>query len=50
MTPEQRSIAASLLWILKGDAAQRAVTAWHFGWQPATDVSGGGWYVPALAV
>lgn len=26
---------AGALWALSGDAAQRAVTAWHLGWKPA---------------
>ena len=28
---DQRTIAASVLWALKGDAAQRALMAWSFG-------------------
>ena len=29
------SVAASLRWALRGDAGQRALLAWGFGWQPA---------------
>ena len=29
------SVPTGALWALSGDAAQRAVTAWHFGWEPA---------------
>ncbi len=34
LSPEDKSIAASVLWALKGDAGQRALIAWHMGWQP----------------
>lgn len=46
---DQRQVASSLLWLLRGDAAQRAVTAWSMGWQPALDVSGDDWQAPFLA-
>ena len=42
--------AASLVWLLSGDAAQRVILAWHFGWQPARQASGEGWLPPFLAV
>lgn len=44
---EEVNIAASVLWLLKGDAAQRAVAAWHMGWEPAREASAQGW-IPAL--
>jgi hypothetical protein len=40
---DDRSIAASLLWLLRGDAAERAIVAQAMGWQPAQQVSGTGW-------
>ncbi len=40
---ESSTTAASLHWLLKGNAVQRAVTAWHFGWEPALQVSGRDW-------
>ena len=46
---EQRSIAASLLAVLKGDAAQRALAAWTMGWEPAREISGESWIAPHLA-
>ena len=49
LSAEQRSTSAALLWLLKGHAAQRAITAWHAGWQPARDTSGTGWLAPHLA-
>lgn len=42
-------VAASVEWLLKGDAAQRIVAAWHYGWQPARVASGEGWQAPLLA-
>jgi len=41
-------VAASLLWLLRGDAGQRALTAWSYGWQPAQEASGTSWMVPYL--
>jgi len=49
LSAEQRRTSAALLWLLKGHAAQRAIAAWHAGWQPARDTSGGGWLAPHLA-
>lgn len=47
---DQRSIAASVLWLIKGDAAQRALMAWSYGWQPARTASGDDWMPPHLAL
>ena len=46
---EQEEVAASLLMLLKGDAIQRAIAAWHMGWQPALEASGMVWQSPFLA-
>lgn len=46
---EQQSTSAALLWMLKGNAAQRVITAWHFGWQPAHEASGSDWLAPFQA-
>ena len=48
LTKEQKSISAGLLWMLKGHAAQRAVAAWHMGWEPAIEVSNPDWMAPFL--
>jgi hypothetical protein len=40
---DERSIAASLLWLLRGDAAERAIVAQAMGWQPAQEASGTAW-------
>ncbi len=49
LTEDERSIAASVLWTLKGDAAQRTVLAWHMGWDAAREASGGTWMAAYLA-
>lgn len=49
LPPEERRVAAGALWTLKGNAAQRALAAWHFGWKPAQRASGTGWMPPFLA-
>jgi len=43
MNADERDIAASVLWTLKGDAGQRALMAWSFGWEEARNVSGDDW-------
>jgi hypothetical protein len=45
---DEQTVAASLLWLLKGDAGQRALTAWSMGWKPAQQASGEGWTTPFL--
>ncbi|MCH2171342.1 C cytochrome precursor [Myxococcota bacterium] len=40
---DQREIAASVLWAVSGDAGQRALAAWHMGWEPAQQASGTHW-------
>lgn len=49
LTEEQRSVAASVLWLLKGDAGQRALMAWSLGWDSAQRASGSTWMAPYLA-
>ena len=49
MTEEQRTTSAALLWLLKGHAAQRVITAWHVGWEPARAASGTNWMLPFQA-
>jgi len=47
--PEHRERSAALLWLLRGDAGQRALLAWHAGWAPALEASGRDWIAPFLA-
>lgn len=49
LTDEEERVAAGALWLLRGDAGQRAVAAWHTGWEPAQRVSGTDWMPPVLA-
>ena len=49
LPPPERSISAALLWLLTGDAGQRALIAWSMGWQPALEASGRAWLAPYLA-
>ncbi len=48
LTNDEETIAASLLWLLKGDAGQRVLIAWSMGWQPAREASGTAWMAPFL--
>lgn len=50
ITGDERDIAASVLWAIKGDAAQRALIAWHMGWQPARSASGEKWLGAYLSI
>ncbi len=47
--PEQRHVAASVLWLLRGEARQRVLVAWHAGWAPAQQASGNDWIAPFVA-
>lgn len=49
LNDEQRTVAASVLWLLKGDAGQRALMAWSLGWESAQKASGTRWMAPYLA-
>lgn len=47
---DERSVAASLLWILRGNAGQRALVAWNMGWNSAQEASESSWIPPYLAL
>ena len=47
--PIHKTTAASVVWLLNGEAGQRALAAWHMGWEPALKISGTGWQSPILA-
>lgn len=49
LTDEQSTVAAGALWTLTGDAGQRAILAWHMGWQEAQATAGSAWMAPYLA-
>lgn len=46
---DEVDIPASALWALRGDAGQRALAAWSFGWEAALGISGSNWVAPILA-
>jgi hypothetical protein len=46
---DEQAIAASLLWLVRGNAASRALAAWSMGWDVAQEVSGNDWQAPFLA-
>ncbi len=46
----QRTVADSVRITLSGDAGQRALMAWHLGWEPARAVSGSDWIGPYLGL
>jgi hypothetical protein len=47
---DDRSLAASLVMLLKGDAGQRAIIARSMGWAPAQQASDASWMTPYLAL
>jgi hypothetical protein len=49
LSDEERTVAAGVLWTLKGDAGQRALMAWSLGWEPARAASGSDWQAAYLA-
>lgn len=49
LSHDEASIASSVRWILYGDAGQRGIAGWHFGWAPAREASGTLWMAPFLA-
>jgi hypothetical protein len=46
---DENRIAASLLWMFKGDAGVRAIAVQSMNWPPAQEASGTGWMAPYLA-
>lgn len=49
MPEEHRRTAAAVVWAIQGNAAQRGIAAWHFGWEPAQKASGSDWIAPVDA-
>jgi hypothetical protein len=48
LSDDDRQVAASVQWLLKGDAGQRALMAWSYGWSDAQHASGTQWMAPYL--
>lgn len=47
---QEHNVAESVRLALSGDAGQRALAAWHLGWEPAVKTSGAAWIPPILGV
>jgi hypothetical protein len=48
LSDDDKTIAAGVQWLVKGDAGQRALLAWGMGWGPAQQASGREWLYPYL--
>jgi predicted CXXCH cytochrome family protein len=52
LDPDTSTVAESVRLAVSGDAGQRALVAWHYGWEPARNASGAnrprGWTEPVL--
>ncbi len=48
LSKDEKEVAASVLWALRGDAGQRALMAWSYGWEDALKASGNHWQAPYL--
>ncbi|MBI4324008.1 MAG: C cytochrome precursor, partial [Chloroflexi bacterium] len=49
LSGDETEISDAVRLALSGDAGQRALLAWHFGWEPALLASGKSWIPPVLA-
>ena len=49
LDPIERAVPASIVWLLSGDAGQRALMAWSYGWPAALETSDRRWMAPLLA-
>lgn len=47
--PDRREISEMVRALLAGDAGQRALAAWHLGWEPAWALTGDDWQAPLLS-
>lgn len=48
LSVEESTVADSVRLALAGDAGQRVLMAWHYGWAPALEASGRSWVAPVL--
>src|SRR6185503_10115548 len=48
LSKDEEEVAATALWALRGDAGQRAIVAWSYGWDDGLKVSGNHWQAPVL--
>ena len=50
MDVDERNVAAGALWMMRGDAAQRALVGWAMGQPEAHAAAGSAWMAPHLAI
>ncbi|MBH56853.1 MAG: hypothetical protein CMJ82_06670 [Planctomycetaceae bacterium] len=48
LNDQNQNVAASLVWLLQGNAVQRTLAAWHMSWQPTFETSATDWRVPFM--
>jgi len=48
LSKDQTEVGDAVRMALAGDAGQRILIAWHLGWEPALQASGGAWVPPIL--
>lgn len=48
LSHEEEDVSAGALWLLRGDAGQRAIVSWHANWEAAQNASGKEWLAPFL--
>jgi len=48
LSERDRRVATGVVWVLSGDANQRALAGWHMGYGPAQRASGTDWMPPYL--
>jgi predicted CXXCH cytochrome family protein len=48
LSNEDQTVAAAVLWTLRGEAGLRALVAWHMGWADAQKTAGEWWLAPYL--
>ena len=46
-SPHQ-DVAASVTWLLRGNAVQRTLAAWHMTWEPTLETSSTNWRLPLM--
>jgi hypothetical protein len=49
LSADEQQVAATVLWALRGDAGQRALMAWSYGWDAGRAAAGSHWQAPYLA-
>jgi len=46
LSRDDHEVSAAVQWLVKGDAAQRALVVWSMGWAPAQQAAGRDWLYP----